>query len=92
MRETTRDDVLALPEWVTFVGLRNGAILPCAAGTFEWMSEDKKEQQKAVSLCRSCPAVNACRNYALASGEITGIWGATTPADRRRYRRKRQAA
>lgn len=92
MRETTRDDTLTLPEWVKFVGLRNGAILPCAAGTHEWMSENRQEQRKAASLCRSCPVLDACRNYAVAAGETTGVWGATTPADRRRYRRQRQAA
>lgn len=92
MRETTRDDALTLPEWIAFVGLRNGALLPCAAGTYEWMSENHAEQRKAVQLCRSCPVLDACRNYAIAAGETTGVWGATTPADRRRYRRQRRAA
>jgi len=92
MRETTRDDALTLPEWVAFVGLRNDALLPCAAGTYEWMSENTAEQRRAAQLCRSCPVLDACRNYAIAAGEKTGVWGATTPADRRRNRRRQQAA
>ena len=45
-----------------------------------------------VALCRSCPVVEACREYALARDWITGVWGGTTWNERDRIRRERRAA
>jgi hypothetical protein len=38
----------------------------------------------ARRLCRSCPVRGQCAAYALASPDVTGVWGGLTEADRRR--------
>ncbi|MCF6387781.1 WhiB family transcriptional regulator [Mycobacterium sp. MBM] len=40
-------------------------------------------EHRAKSVCRRCPVMLACREYALENAEPHGIWGATTPAERR---------
>ncbi|MGU3502305.1 WhiB family transcriptional regulator [Mycobacterium sp. C31M] len=42
-------------------------------------------EDRAKAVCRRCPVILACREYALKSGEAHGIWGATTPAERRTH-------
>lgn len=46
-------------------------------------------EQAAKAICRRCPVLLTCREYALATGERHGIWGGLTEADRRRVRRPR---
>jgi WhiB family redox-sensing transcriptional regulator len=65
------------------------ATLPCHGD--EWFSEDPRLQQRAAALCRSCTLLPICRSYAVASGQRTGVWGGTTPLDRKRMRRKAAA-
>lgn len=48
-----------------------------------WPDADDEAADLAVARCWSCPALDACRDYALAAEERWGVWGATTPADRR---------
>ena len=42
---------------------------------------------KATKVCRECPVIDACHADALDRGERFGIWGGTTPQERRRLRR-----
>ncbi|MGH3430711.1 MAG: WhiB family transcriptional regulator [Mycobacteriales bacterium] len=37
----------------------------------------------ALALCRSCPVRSACLRAALETGDCEGVWGATTPRERR---------
>jgi WhiB family redox-sensing transcriptional regulator len=37
----------------------------------------------AVALCRSCEVQGACLAWALEVGDCHGVWGATTPRERR---------
>lgn len=37
----------------------------------------------ALALCRACPVMSACLRTALESGDCEGVWGATTPRERR---------
>jgi WhiB family redox-sensing transcriptional regulator len=37
----------------------------------------------ALSLCRSCEVQGACLAWALDAGDCHGVWGATTPRERR---------
>ncbi|MBN1170958.1 MAG: WhiB family transcriptional regulator [Micromonosporaceae bacterium] len=37
----------------------------------------------AVAFCRGCPVQGACLAMALESGDCHGVWGATTPRERR---------
>jgi hypothetical protein len=41
-------------------------------------------ERRAKQICRSCPVLDRCRKYALDAREPYGIWGATTPTERRR--------
>jgi WhiB family transcriptional regulator, redox-sensing transcriptional regulator len=39
--------------------------------------------ETALSLCRSCDVRGACLAWALDSGDCHGVWGGTTPRERR---------
>ncbi|MFC9888180.1 WhiB family transcriptional regulator [Streptomyces pilosus] len=41
----------------------------------------------ARTVCRRCPVLNDCRDWAVRHGETDGVWGATTPDQRRALRR-----
>jgi WhiB family redox-sensing transcriptional regulator len=36
----------------------------------------------AKRICRSCPVIEDCRDFAVKTQERWGIWGALTPAER----------
>jgi hypothetical protein len=38
---------------------------------------------EAVALCRTCDVQGACLAWALEVGDCHGVWGATTPRERR---------
>lgn len=40
-------------------------------------------EEYAKRVCRPCTVQHECLNYAMVSGEPYGIWGATTPRERR---------
>ena len=40
----------------------------------------------ALAICRSCPVQGRCLAAALETGECDGVWGATTPDERRTMR------
>lgn len=44
----------------------------------------------AKAICARCPVLDACRDWAVRTGEPEGIWGGTTPDERRRLRRRRR--
>lgn len=37
----------------------------------------------AKAICAQCPVAAQCRDWALRTGEPDGIWGGTTPEERR---------
>ena len=41
----------------------------------------------ARAICARCPVTEQCLGWALRAGEPVGIWGGTTPEERRRTRR-----
>lgn len=41
---------------------------------------------EAVSICHSCSVRGACLAAALEAGDVDGVWGATTPDERRAMR------
>lgn len=55
----------------------------CASDPGLWWSSRERDRVEAVEWCRSCPLLEACRSYAVAAGERDGVWGGTTPADRK---------
>jgi len=42
---------------------------------------------KAIAMCKECDGMEACRNFALENNERFGIWGGTTPMNRRFLRK-----
>ena len=48
---------------------------------------DQIESAKAV--CRQCPVMDACLEFALASNQESGVWGGTSEEERREIRRAR---
>jgi hypothetical protein len=39
-------------------------------------------EDRAKDICRDCPVLSMCRNYALSAPEMHGIWGAMTARER----------
>lgn len=52
------------------------------------------QAEEAKAVCRRCPVMEQCLNWALTTGQEHGVWGGTSEADRRSARRRaqRQAA
>ena len=42
----------------------------------------------AKEICHDCPVREECLTHALELGEAAGIWGGTTPEERRLFRRQ----
>ena len=42
----------------------------------------RSREERAKRICRECPVLDACRDYALRAPEAYGIWGALTPRER----------
>ena len=52
-----------------------------------WFPNDPEDgAARAVAICRACPVQAECRNFAITTGQTEGVWGGTTPAERRRLR------
>ncbi|GAB3280840.1 hypothetical protein GCM10027589_07930 [Actinocorallia lasiicapitis] len=47
------------------------------------------QMAEAKKICRRCPVADACLDWALRAGEPEGVWGGTTPDERRHLRRRR---
>ena len=85
-----KDPAPTLAEFTALMNATQGATLPCRGGT-EWFSEDPRLQRRAAELCTPCTIRPACRAFAIAAAQVTGVWGGTTPEDRARLRRKAAA-
>lgn len=52
--------------------------------------DDKAAVLQAKAICQSCPLTSACLVYAIKDSSLEGIWGATTPNERRNMRRRKR--
>ena len=43
----------------------------------------------AKEICRTCPLLIPCREWALPQVDLDGVWGGTTPPDRKKMRKCR---
>jgi WhiB family redox-sensing transcriptional regulator len=43
----------------------------------------------AKRACKTCPLINECLAYAVEFNEVDGVWGGTTPSERKRMRKRR---
>jgi WhiB family redox-sensing transcriptional regulator len=57
-----------------------------------WFGDFPEQTDLAVAVCRACPVRQPCLSFALDAREMLGIWGGTTPRERRRLIRGRSAA
>jgi len=52
--------------------------------------EDGEEVRDAKDICSRCPVIHECLEWALDTDEQFGVWGGTTPRERRRLQRVRR--
>jgi WhiB family redox-sensing transcriptional regulator len=57
-----------------------------------WFGDFPEQTDRAVAVCRACPVRQPCLSHALDNEEMLGIWGGTTPRERRRMIRSRGRA
>lgn len=74
-----RSEVMTDPAWRA-----RSACLSVDPGTF--FPEPHDEVGIAIALCRECPVAGPCLAAALNTSETEGIWGGTTPSERRAMR------
>jgi WhiB family redox-sensing transcriptional regulator len=58
------------------------------AGIFFPDEGDVGAIQRAKSICAECPVAGDCLSYAIETNQSVGIWGATTPRERRKLKRQ----
>lgn len=51
-----------------------------------WFPEPGQTVNTAKALCRQCPVIEECRDWALRFEDF-GVWGGMSERERRRYRR-----
>lgn len=39
---------------------------------------NRRQEFKAIGICRTCPVITECLNYAMRANPVEGIWGGTT--------------
>lgn len=78
-RQYSPAEVLEIPgTWVTEAR--------CGDNPELWFSSDAIEKDVARDICRSCPVILQCRNYAIDNGITDGIWGGLDNLGRRRWK------
>ncbi|MQA78544.1 MAG: WhiB family transcriptional regulator [Streptosporangiales bacterium] len=45
--------------------------------------------EEAKAVCRQCPVVESCLEWALSTGQDAGVWGAMSEDERRALKRQR---
>jgi WhiB family redox-sensing transcriptional regulator len=50
----------------------------------DFTSYDLLDRRDPKDICRSCPHRQPCLDWALATRQVFGVWGGTTPAERAR--------
>jgi WhiB family redox-sensing transcriptional regulator len=63
-----------------------------ATDLFYPFGEDQSLIDSAKAVCRLCPVIMECREFALSRNEVYGIFGGLSEADRRRLRGQRRRA
>jgi WhiB family redox-sensing transcriptional regulator len=46
------------------------------------------QAEEAKAVCRRCPVMDRCLQWALASGQESGVWGGLSEGERRAMRRR----
>jgi WhiB family transcriptional regulator, redox-sensing transcriptional regulator len=53
---------------------------------------DEVGQAAALDVCAECPVRELCLEFAIRSRQTDGVWGGTTPRERRKLIRQRRTA
>lgn len=53
-----------------------------------WFPDDGSNGNQAKALCRQCPVIEECLQYALDNREMYGVWGGLGNSERRMLRRR----
>lgn len=53
---------------------------------------DRRQVDRAISICQACPVKEPCLGYALANGIEHGVWGGTSARERKRMRMRAEVA
>ena len=53
--------------------------------------DDRVAVLNAKVICKDCPLTNDCLVYAVNDSSLDGIWGGTTPSERKNMRRRKRA-
>jgi WhiB family redox-sensing transcriptional regulator len=53
-----------------------------------WFPEIHQTGAAAKKLCRTCPVIDECLQYALDNGEAYGVWGGMGSTERKLIRRR----
>jgi WhiB family redox-sensing transcriptional regulator len=61
-------------------------------GAVGYVTADGTREHRAKAICRRCPVLEECREYAIEAAEPYGIWGGLSADERRALRRERGAA
>ena len=48
----------------------------------ESKGERRRKEERAKSVCAVCPVLDTCRQFAMESRELYGVWGGLTESDR----------
>ena len=49
---------------------------------------DTEGIENVKQICAECPVASECLSYAVSTNQTEGVWGATTPGERRRLRQR----
>jgi WhiB family redox-sensing transcriptional regulator len=63
-----------------------------ACATEDWrlfFPGPERSSRPGREVCRRCPFLDECREWAVVHNEAAGVWGATTPDEREAIRRRR---
>lgn len=81
--------------WFTHV-LREHDVLPCHTAPQLFFEQDTRGDDEPVltaqrfamakKLCNDCPIRQECLSYAIENNEVFGVWGQTTPLERKMIR------
>lgn len=59
-------------------------------GGDEWFPDQGQSTHAVKAICRRCPVIAPCLDYALQNNEHFGVWGGTSEPERRRIRKARR--
>jgi WhiB family redox-sensing transcriptional regulator len=77
---------LAAPAWMrdaACAGMDPGVFFPDPDSHARHHKTVRRHKERAKKVCARCPVARECLEHALANDEEFGIWGGTTPKERR---------